>query len=144
MLLRTIHRLNQARAINHDLVVLARDSLDDLIAMDTAKARELSDPDVYAAAVAAAPGVEHARALVESRRQQRQDWVTYTLFFTLLSGVDAYVNAHLRNFPVGIDSQITSDGGVRFSATVGLPGLLGGSPRVPATAAGRAPPPLRW
>ena len=43
--------------------------------------------------------VLRARTLVESREEQREDWIALTLFFLLVSGVDAFVSAHLQDFP---------------------------------------------
>jgi hypothetical protein len=135
MLLRTLARYNQAKQVLSRVEGLAMDSLDILIAMDTAAARRLGDPSAYAAAVTNASGVIRSRALVNSRRQQRQDWITYTLFFTLMSGVDAYVNAHLKDMPVDISSRVQPDGGLGISVRVAPPEWLGGTPRGPASAA---------
>ncbi|MFQ5746659.1 MAG: hypothetical protein ACE5HF_05505 [Gemmatimonadota bacterium] len=37
-------------------------------------------------------------ALVRSRTQQREDWIVLSVFWALLSGVDAWVSAHLWHF----------------------------------------------
>jgi hypothetical protein len=120
MLLRTLARYNQAKQVLSRVEGLAMDSLDILIAMDTAAARRLGDPSAYAAAVTNASGVIRSRALVNSRRQQRQDWITYTLFFTMMSGVDAYVTAHLRGFPAELSGEPRPDGSFAFGLTVPL------------------------
>ena len=39
------------------------------------------------------------RELVDARSQQREDWVALGIFTLLLSGVDAFVSTHLRDFP---------------------------------------------
>jgi hypothetical protein len=64
-----------------------------------------------------APSVVARNSLVSSRERQWQDWVTYTLFFTLTSGVDAFVAAHLADFPVqvGADTQINGRTDIRFT-----------------------------
>jgi hypothetical protein len=77
MLFRTIGRLNESRAIERRLTGLARDSLDALIATDTAFARLLADPEVYAAAVAAFPGMSRATGYVESRGSPRRSSRTW-------------------------------------------------------------------
>ncbi len=138
MLLRTLGRLGQIRQVEDRLVGLATDSLNQLIAMDTAAARRLSDPLRFDAAVDSFPGLATARGLVDARRQQRQDWITYTLFLTLMSGVDAYVNAHLKDFPTSIATEARRDGS--FAVTVRVPwSWSGGPPRpVPASAAASA------
>jgi hypothetical protein len=118
MLLKTIGRLNQAKNIERRLVAIATDSLNELIAMDSLLAEELSDPIAFENAVGEHTGVNSIRGLVDARGQQRQDWITYTIFFTLISGVDAYVNAHLRDFPVDITTVPSTDGSVRFTVSV--------------------------
>ena len=57
------------------------------------------DPDSVLAFIDADPTVEEARNLVESRTQQREDWIAFGLFMVLLGGVDAFVSAHLSDFP---------------------------------------------
>lgn len=141
MLLRTIARYHQAQDIVARKTRIATDSLDRLIATDTAAARRLSDPSNYAAALSEYPGMIRARALVNSRRQQRQDWITYTLFFTLISGVDAYVNAHLKDFPGDIMTEARRDGSVSFGLRLPLPGPAGHPP--PTATSGAARPPRR-
>jgi hypothetical protein len=138
MLLKTLGKLSQARGIEDRMVAIATDSLNDLIATDTMKARELADSLAFEAAIAEHEGVNRIRGLVNAREQQRQDWITYTIFFTLISGVDAYVNAHLRDFPVDITTSRRRDGSVEFRLDLPL-----GSPRArdrlptPSVPAGR-------
>ena len=43
--------------------------------------------------------ISRLRGLVDSRREQREDWAAVALFFLLMSGVDAFVSAHLQDFP---------------------------------------------
>lgn len=121
MLTKTIVKLNQAKKRNTVFEATARDSLNRLIAGDTVIARKLADTVAYNAAVAANPAVFDGRALIGSRKNQRQDWITYTLFFTMASAVDAYVAANLRNFPVEISALPRPDGAVDvgFSMNVG-------------------------
>ena len=61
------------------------------------------------------------RALVDSRERHMQDWITYTIFFTLASGVDAFVAAHLADFPVRIEPEARTDGSVNLKLSVPLP-----------------------
>ena len=49
------------------------------------------------AAERGAPG-DSVTALVESRTGQREDWIVLSAFFALMSGVDAWVSAHLYGF----------------------------------------------
>ncbi len=39
------------------------------------------------------------RGLVDARVEQREDWAALGIFILVLSGVDAFVSAHLRDFP---------------------------------------------
>lgn len=43
--------------------------------------------------------IARLRELVDSRTQQREDWAAVAVFFLLMSGVDAFVSAHLQEFP---------------------------------------------
>lgn len=152
MLFRTIGRLRTAQELNRRVEEFARDSLDRFLARDTMLSRQvlkppvernLDDPAVYEQALSEAPGVATARKLVSARKQQRQDWVTYAIFFTLMSGVDAYVNAHLHDFPTTIATEARRDGSLSFSVRVPLPAWLGGTTG-PASASSLAFPPHRW
>ncbi|MCJ7627141.1 MAG: hypothetical protein MUO50_02015 [Longimicrobiales bacterium] len=46
--------------------------------------------------------VEDLRLLEESRIGQREDWIALGLFLMLIGGVDAYVSAHLADFPAAV------------------------------------------
>jgi Family of unknown function (DUF5683) len=164
MLLRTIGRYTGIRDIERRAVAIVTDSLNDFIArntdpqmrsvrgfpilaadpQDSAEAVRLQDPIAFENAIAADTSVAIARKLVRARRQQRQDWITYTIFFTLLSGVDAYVNAQLRDFPTTILSEVRRDGSVAISLTFPLPGLLGGTRSHPPRSEARGSPWHQW
>lgn len=111
MLLKTIGRLGSARSVEQRLVARATDSLEAAMAEDPALAEELADPDRFDDAVAAFPGLSDVRGLVGAREQQRQDWIVYTLVFTFAASVDAYVTAHLKDFPGDFRATPTADGG---------------------------------
>lgn len=110
MLLKTVSRLSDARSVESRLDALGRDSLDAAIAADTALARELEDPIAYEAALDQFGGLANARGLVDSREQQQQDWIVYTMVFTLAAAVDAYVTAHLKDFPAEFTASPTGGG----------------------------------
>jgi hypothetical protein len=59
--------------------------------------------------------------LIESRKEQRQDWIAYTIFFTLASGVDAFVAAHLADFPATITTRPAPAGGMHIQVGVPFP-----------------------
>ncbi len=67
--------------------------------------------------------LEDLRNLREARRQQREDWTAVSLFLVLLAGVDAYVSAHLQDFPapLSLDAQPMGNGRVEFSLGISLP-----------------------
>ena len=50
--------------------------------------------------------VQDAENLVGVRRQQREDWFAFGLFFLLLGGADAFVAAHLADFPEPLETVI--------------------------------------
>lgn len=62
-------------------------------------------------------------ALEEARRQQREDWTAVGIFMLFLSGADAYVSAHLKDFPVPIqvNAQPVGDGRMELSVGITLP-----------------------
>jgi len=45
------------------------------------------------------PAVRDKRGLVVSRQQQLEDWIAFGAFLVFISGADAFVSAHLRDFP---------------------------------------------
>lgn len=54
------------------------------------------------------PGVQDAEELVESRSQQKEDWIALGIFFLVLGGADAFVAAHLADFPEPLETKIRS------------------------------------
>jgi len=62
-------------------------------------------------------------ALEEARRQQREDWTALGIFLMFLSGADAYVSAHLKDFPLPIEvnAQPVGDGRMDLSLGIKLP-----------------------
>ena len=90
MLFKTIRQLNSAR-----------DRLDfwTVVAEREAAALGIVDADSLAAAIEEHPRVAEMTALEEARSQQREDWIAFGLFMLLLGGADAFVSAHLRDFP---------------------------------------------
>jgi hypothetical protein len=110
MLVKTHKKLSRAE----DRLELRTNALrDSLIATDDTVGLE--------AKLDTAQVLESGRALVDSRERQMQDWITYTLFFTLASGVDAFVAAHLADFPVRIEPEAQADGSVNLRFSVPFP-----------------------
>ena len=118
MMVKTIGKLGEAHDIESRRVGAARDSLHALMAKDTALNRKFSDRVVFDAAVDSTPGITRVRKLIRSRENQRQDWITYTLVFTLASGVDAFVAAHLATFPGKVEAEPTVGGGMQLKVSL--------------------------
>ena len=118
MLAKTLVKLSDAHKVEDQRIEEATDSLNTLMANDTAQRRRLSDPEVFDSAVAISPGLVRVRRLISSREQQRQDWVTYVLVSTLASGVDAFVAAHLADFPARVDAEPRTGGGLNLKFTL--------------------------
>jgi hypothetical protein len=121
MMLKTMARLGEAKQIEKHRVAAAGDSLRALMQEDTALNRLLSDPQVFTEAVDSTIGVRRARGLIQSRTNQRQDWVTYTIVWTLASGVDAFVAAHLSDFGATVEAVPRGSNGaaLRISVPIG-------------------------
>ncbi len=66
--------------------------------------------------------VARFRGLVDARKEQREDWLAIAIFTLLLSGVDAFVSAHLGDFPEPLTIEGDPGGGtveVAFRVPVG-------------------------
>lgn len=85
-----------------------------------------TNPDSIALLVDEDEAVLGAQNLVDTRSQQFEDWAAFGLFMLLVGGADAFVSAHLSDFPIPleIDLQGTADQGVevRFSVPLGSGG----------------------
>ena len=54
-------------------------------------------------ALAEDPLVQDARSLVSARDQQFEDWLALGIFLAFLGGADAFVSAHLKDFPPPVE-----------------------------------------
>ena len=114
MLFRTLARLGAAKDVRalreaQVLRVLEAEGVTDALAIDRA--------------LEADPGVDDARDLVEARRQQFQDWLALGVFLVFLSGADAFVSAHLQDFPEPVSVGLRSGpGGVDLAISLPLGG----------------------
>jgi hypothetical protein len=118
MLVKTMRRLGDVKDRDGALTALAVDSVDAAMAADSVLAEQLQDLEAYENALLTYPGLQDTRLLVRARRQQRQDWIAYTLFFTFAAAVDAYVTAHLKDFPADVTAQPSGDGGLSIGAHI--------------------------
>jgi len=83
----------------------------------------VTDPDSLLALVDADPSVSDARELEEVRSQQFEDWLAFGVFMLFLSGADAFVAAHLADFPEALSPgfQALPDGGFEASLRITVP-----------------------
>ena len=83
----------------------------------------VTDPDSLLALIEADPLVTDARELDEVRSQQFEDWLAFGIFMLLLSGADAFVAAHLADFPEALSPgfQALPDGGFEASLRITVP-----------------------
>lgn len=112
MLAKTMFKLSDAR---NELNSRRQTSSDSLIAFaaqlkDTTLIRRYTNRDSLNLDVEKQFAVTDKESLVKARTSQRQDWITYLLFFTFASGVDAFVGAHLADFPGSVSAEPTPAG----------------------------------
>lgn len=60
--------------------------------------------------------------LVRDRRNQREDWLTLSIFWLFFSGADAFVAAHLQDFDVTVNAIPRPGGALELQATIPLGG----------------------
>lgn len=117
MLFKTAHSLEAAEA--------RRD-----LAEEVAKARlereGITEPDRVEARLEENPRVQSIRGLVEARSQQMEDWTAFGLFWLFLNAADAFVSAHLADFPEPVEIDVRSaPPGSRSELRISVP--VGGS-----------------
>lgn len=70
--------------------------------------------------------LDHTRAAgggsEAAKLQEREDWITILVFNHLMSGLEAYVAAHLYDFPGDLHLQALPQGGMRLGVTLPLGG----------------------
>lgn len=113
MLLKSLLR----RGAAEDLVALRREA-----AAARLRAEGHQDPDSIRALVDGDPDVQSAEGLVEARSQQVEDWAALAIFLLFIGAADAFVSAHLKDFPEPLEVQVGGDGRVmevKFSVPVG-------------------------
>lgn len=118
MLIKTLGKLSDAHTTETLRIAQVTDSLRARMQRDTIFARMLSVDSVFQNRIEAADTVVAIRSLIASRESQRQDWITYTLFLTLASGVDAFIAAHLAEFPATISAGPRPNGAYQLKLTV--------------------------
>jgi hypothetical protein len=83
----------------------------------------VTDPLQIEAALEDDEEMTEVRGLAETRAQQREDWIAFGLFMLLFGGADAFVSAHLADFPDPLETSIRSTpaGGLEVEMSVMLP-----------------------
>jgi hypothetical protein len=64
--------------------------------------------------------IDRTLPLVRARRNEREDWITLSVFWFFFSGADAYVAAHLRDFDTHVDVAPGPQGGTQLKLSVPL------------------------
>lgn len=91
------------------------------------RALGITDPDSLRILVEEDERVAEAQGLADARSRQMEDWVALGIFVLLLGGADAFVSAHLADFPEPLTVE-TGPGPapgqveIGFSLHVGGPG----------------------
>jgi hypothetical protein len=67
-------------------------------------------------------GPEQIDPLVRDRQNQREDWLTLSIFWLFFSGADAFVAAHLQDFDVHVNAIPRPGGAVQLQATIPVGG----------------------
>jgi len=80
----------------------------------------VEDADEIQAALEGDEVLEDLSDLVASREDQQEDWAALGIFLLFLAGADAFVSAHLADFPVPIDLNATPLPGGRLELSVGV------------------------
>ena len=72
----------------------------------------ITDPNQIENALESDATLADLKSLGESRSDQQEDLVAFGLFLLFLSGADAFVSAHLKDFPdpIAIEAGPTNDG----------------------------------
>ena len=108
MVIHSARKLNEARKLEASRIRVVEDSL---------RALGLTEEQI-ASGVENDPEVAARGQVVDGWKDRREDWIAWTLFWTLLSGADAFVTAHLADFPVEVTAEPGRLGGVSLQFTI--------------------------
>lgn len=67
-------------------------------------------------------GPDAKHPLVRDRENQREDWLTLSIFWLFFSGADAFVAAHLQDFDVHVNAVPRPGGALEMRATIPVGG----------------------
>ena len=84
-------------------------------------AQGIEDPDEVEAALAEDEELTDLRGLEEVRSEQREDWLALGIFFLFLGGADAFVSAHLADFPAPVEVDVQGTPTWRLEVSLSIP-----------------------
>lgn len=104
----------------HTRLGLARDrrALRESVLTEKLLESGVEDPVELEELLAEDPVLEDLRGLEDSRSAQREDWAALGIFFLFLGGADAYVSAHLADFPGAVEVNATPSAGMEVRVSL--------------------------
>ena len=78
----------------------------------------VTDPEEIESELEGHEQIASLRGLVDAREEQREDWVAVAIFALLMSGVDAFVSAHLQDFPEPLTIEGDPGGTIELAVRV--------------------------
>ena len=113
-IIRTRRRISEAASRANFREFLLREDL---------TTKGITDPNQIENALESDATLADLKSLGESRSDQQEDLVAFGLFLLFLSGADAFVSAHLKDFPdpIAIEGGPTNDGRLEIGLKLRLP-----------------------
>ena len=113
-IIRTRRRISEAVSRVNFREILLRENLN---------TQGVTDPNQIKGALESDATLADLKRLRESRGDQQEDLVAFGLFLLFLSGADAFVSAHLKDFPdpIAIEGGATNDGRLEIGLRLRLP-----------------------
>ena len=113
-IIRTRRRISEAASRANFRELLLRENL---------TTKGITDPNQIENALESDATLADLKSLGESRSDQQEDLVAFGLFLLFLSGADAFVSAHLKDFPdpIAIEGGPTNDGRLEIGLKLRLP-----------------------
>lgn len=85
------------------------------------QAQGFEDPLELEEQLAADEELAELRGLETARGEQREDWVAIGIFFLFLGGADAFVSAHLAEFPEPVEINLSGEPTGRVEVAISVP-----------------------
>ena len=102
---------------------MSRANFREILLREHLNTQGVTDPDQIKGALESDATLADLKRLRESRGDQQEDLVAFGLFLLFLSGADAFVSAHLKDFPdpIAIEGGPTNDGRLEIGLRLRLP-----------------------